>query len=171
MFFFLSSAQYITSQANTTKVKVHLRNGVAEILNNHQDLLGLVENNLVEIESNFENKVEKFSFIVQDAVFLVSNKGLDIDKKEMSVYVYAKNAYELNSSLPVNDISKTYEKKKGNLEVLEQKLLIEQAKQKDLKETERKKTKEEIKLSSDILVLKSDVAFLKQTLLVSQQLK
>jgi len=171
MFFFLSSAQYITNQENTTKIKVHLRNGVAEILNNHQDLLGLVENNLVEIESNFENKVEKFSFIVQDAVFLVSNKGLDPKQKGMAVYVYAKNAYELNSSLPVNDISKMYEKKKETLDILEQKLLVEKAKQKDIKENERKKTKEEIKLSSDILVLKSDVAFLKQTLTFAKQLK
>jgi hypothetical protein len=170
MRFFLSSAQYITSQANTTKIKVHLKNGIAEILENHQDLMGLVENNLVEIESNFENKIEKFVFIVQEAVFLVSTKGIDSKNKGMSVYVYAKNAYELNSSLPVEEISKLYEQKKLLLETQVQKLLIENAK--ETKETkDGKLSKEAQKLSSEILVLKSDIEFFKQTLLFAKKIK
>jgi hypothetical protein len=170
MRFFLSSAQYITSQANTTKIKVHLKNGIAEILENHQDLMGLVENNLVEIESNFENKIEKFVFIVQEAVFLVSTKGIDSKNKGMSVYVYAKNAYELNSSLPFEEISKLYEQKKLLLETQVQKLLIENAK--ETKETkDGKLSKEAQKLSSEILVLKSDIEFFKQTLLFAKKIK
>jgi hypothetical protein len=170
MRFFLSSAQYITSQANTTKIKVHLKNGIAEILENHQDLMGLVENNLVEIESNFENKIEKFVFIVQEAVFLVSTKGIDSKNKGMSVYVYAKNAYELNSSLPFEEISKIYEQKKLLLETQVQKLLIENAK--ETKETkDGKLSKEAQKLSSEILVLKSDIEFFKQTLLFAKKIK
>jgi hypothetical protein len=76
MLFLLATPEYNNIQSNTTKVKVHLRNGVAEILEQHQDLMGKVENNLLEIETNFENRLEKLLFVLQDAVFVVSNKGL-----------------------------------------------------------------------------------------------
>ena len=46
MFFLLATPQYNNSQSNITKVKVHLRNGIAEIFDQHQDLMGKVENNL-----------------------------------------------------------------------------------------------------------------------------
>ena len=83
MLFLLNTPEYTNVQSNTTKVKVHLKNGVAEILDQHQDLMGRVENNIVEIETNFENKTEKNLFVLQDAVFIVSTKGLDkkLDKK------------------------------------------------------------------------------------------
>ena len=79
MLFLLATPEYNNVQSNATKVKVHLRTGIAEILDNHQDLMGKVENNIVEIETNFENKAEKFVFVLQDAVFIVSNKGLDAE--------------------------------------------------------------------------------------------
>jgi hypothetical protein len=89
MLFLLATPEYNNIQSNTTKVKVHLRNGVAEILEQHQDLMGKVENNLLEIETNFENRLEKLLFVLQDAVFIVSNKGLDADKNTISqVIVY-----------------------------------------------------------------------------------
>jgi hypothetical protein len=157
MFFFLSSTEYINRQSHTTKIKVHLKNGIAEILENHQDLMGLVQNNLIEIENNFENKVEKFVFIVQDAVFIVSNKGLDPKQKGMAVYVYAKNAYELNSSLPIEEISKIYEQKKAIVERETEKLSNTEGKPKVL--------------SSEISLLKEDVEFLKKTIFFAKQLK
>jgi hypothetical protein len=40
MLFLLSTPEYTNAQSNTTKVKVHLRNGVAEVFNLHQDLMG-----------------------------------------------------------------------------------------------------------------------------------
>ena len=54
MLFLLATPEYNNIQSNTTKVKVHLRNGVAEILEQHQDLMGKVENNLLEIEMQVE---------------------------------------------------------------------------------------------------------------------
>jgi F0F1-type ATP synthase epsilon subunit len=100
MLFLLNTPEYTNVQSNTTKVKVHLKNGVAEILDQHQDLMGRVENNIVEIETNFENKTEKNLFVLQDAVFIVSTKGLDKKlEKKTSVYVYAKNVKEINSRL------------------------------------------------------------------------
>ena len=116
MLFLLSTPQYNNVQSNTARVKVHLRNGVAEILDKHQDLMGKVENNLIEVETNFENKIEKFVFVVQDGVFVVSNKGLDENIKQDStgIYVYAKRAYELKNA-SIEDISKQCEEKQEEI--------------------------------------------------------
>jgi len=145
-------------QLNTTKVRVHLRNGVAEIFNQHQDLMGKVENNLVEIETNFENKIEKFSFILQDAVFIVSNQGLEgtLDYKGTGVYVYAKKVREVTSNLSIDQISKQYEQKKGELDTQLEKL----------SETQDNKA-----LNSKILLLKEDVEFLRRSLAIIKDIK
>ena len=53
MLFLLATPEYNNVQSNTTKVRVHLRSGIAEIFEQHQDLMGKVDNNIVEIETNF----------------------------------------------------------------------------------------------------------------------
>ena len=122
MLFFLSTPEYNKIQYNTTKVKVHLRNGIAEILEQHQDLIGRVENNLLEVESNAENKIEKSIFVLQDAVFVVSNKPLETNPenlKGIGVYVYASRVREINSSTSIDEITKQYDQKtiQLNLEI------------------------------------------------------
>jgi hypothetical protein len=158
MLFLLATSEYNNVQLNTTKVRVHLRNGVAEIFNQHQDLMGKVENNLVEIETNFENKIEKFSFILQDAVFIVSNQGLEgtLDYKGTGVYVYAKKVREVTSNLSIDEISKQYEQKKGELDTQLEKL----------SETQDNKA-----LNSKILLLKEDVEFLRRSLAIIKDIK
>ena len=158
MLFLLETSEYNNVQLNTTKVRVHLRNGVAEIFNQHQDLMGKVENNLVEIETNFENKIEKFSFILQDAVFIVSNQGLEgtLDYKGTGVYVYAKKVREVTSNLSIDEISKQYEQKKGELDTQLEKL----------SETQDNKA-----LNSKILLLKEDVEFLRRSLAIIKDIK
>lgn len=158
MLFLLATSEYNNVQLNTTKVRVHLRNGVAEIFNQHQDLMGKVENNLVEIETNFENKIEKFSFILQDAVFIVSNQGLEgtLDYKGTGVYVYAKKVREVTSNLSMDEISKQYEQKKGELDTQLEKL----------SETQDNKA-----LNSKILLLKEDVEFLRRSLAIIKDIK
>lgn len=118
MLFLLATPEYTNAQSNVTKIRVHLRTGVAEIFDQHQDLMGKIENNLIEIETNFEGKVDKTILIVQDAVFIVSNQGLDADAEVTgtSVYVYAKRALEVNSSLTVDKVNKDYEAKQLELE-------------------------------------------------------
>jgi len=74
MLFLLATPEYNNVQSNTTKVRVHLRSGVAEIFEQHQDLMGKIDNDIVEIETNFENRLEKIWFVLQDAVFIVSNQ-------------------------------------------------------------------------------------------------
>jgi F0F1-type ATP synthase epsilon subunit len=160
MLFLLNTPEYTNVQSNTTKVKVHLKNGVAEILDQHQDLMGRVENNIVEIETNFENKTEKNLFVLQDAVFIVSTKGLDkkLDKKT-SVYVYAKNVKEINSRLAVDEITKQYEKKLSLLET------------ETLKLSAQNSEKLESSIKSKIFMLNEDAEFLKKVLDLEKQPK
>jgi F0F1-type ATP synthase epsilon subunit len=161
MLFFLATAKYDNVQSNTTKVTVHLRNGVAQIFDKHQDLMGKVENNLIEIETDFENRLEKFAFVLQDAVFIVSNKGLDgkAENKGTSVYVYAKRVIEITPTMSLEEISKEYDAKTEELKA--EKLKVE------LKKVEPS-TKTNLSL---IYNLNQDVKFLKRALKALKRLK
>lgn len=159
MLFLLATPEYNNLQSNTTKVKVHLRNGVAEIFDQHQDLMGKVDNNLIEIETNFENRIEKILFVLQDAVFIVSNKGLDTtaENKGTGVYVYAKRVREITPTISLEEISKQYQDKNAELEAENQKLAGADSSFKPN--------------SSKIFVLKDEVDFLKKVLAVVKDLK
>ena len=159
MLFLLATPEYNNIQSNATKVRVHLRNGVAEIFDQHQDLMGKIDNNIVEIETNFENKVEKLLFVLQDAVFIVSNQGLDAnsDEKGTGIYVYAKKVKEITSNVSIEDVAKEYEDKKISLELENQKL-----------ETDEETDKA---INSKIFVLKDEVKFLEKVVTVVKDLK
>jgi F0F1-type ATP synthase epsilon subunit len=159
MLFLLATPEYNNLQSNTTKVKVHLRNGVAEIFDQHQDLMGKVENNLVEIETNFENRLERILFVLQDAVFIVSNKGLDAtaENRGTGVYIYAKRVREITPTISLEEISKQYEQKTAQLDAENLKLAAGDAADKPI--------------NSKILVIKEEVEFLKKVLAVVKDLK
>jgi F0F1-type ATP synthase epsilon subunit len=159
MLFLLATPEYNNVQSNATKVRVHLRTGIAEIFDQHQDLMGKVENNIVEVETNFENKFEKFVFILQDAVFIVSNQGLDMnaetEEKKTSIYIYAKKVLEVNSKTSVEEITNEYESKKLELET----------------ELEKATDKDNQVSNSKILLLQEDTEFLKKSLSIIKGLK
>jgi hypothetical protein len=159
MQFLLATPEYNNTQSNTTKVKVHLRNGIAEIFDQHQDLMGKVDNNIIEVETNFENRIEKILFVLQDGVFIVSNQGLDAtsENKGTGVYVYAKRVREITSNISLDEVTKQYEQKKSELELENQKLTGN--------ETEDKV------VNSKIFVLKDETEFLKKVFLVVKDLK
>lgn len=164
MFFLLSTPDLTKIQSNTTKVKVHLRNGIAEIFDQHQDLLGRVENDLLEIETNFENKIEKFLYILQDGVFIVSTKGLDknAELKGTGVYVYARRVREVNQSLSIDEVTKQYEQKNSNLEKEIEKL----------EKIEGEKSKSQLLLlNSRTLLLKEEVEFLRRVIVLLKNFK
>ena len=114
MQFLLATPEYNNVQSNTTKVRVHLRSGVAEILEQHQDLMGKVDNNIVEVETNFENKIEKLWFVLQDAVFIVSNEQKE-EAGETGVYIYAKRVQEISKDLTLETILSNMRKKLKHL--------------------------------------------------------
>jgi hypothetical protein len=159
MLFLLATPEYSNLQSNTTKVKVHLRSGVAEIFEQHQDLMGKVENNIIEIETNFENKFEKSLFILQDAVFVVSNQGLDTtaETKGTGVYVYAKKVKEITSSISVDEVTKQYDQKLTELETENQKLAAGGGNEKVI--------------NSRIFLLKDEVEFLKKVVTIVKEFK
>ena len=159
MQFLLATPEYNNIQSNTTKVKVHLRNGVAEVFDQHQDLMGKIENNIIEIETNFENRIEKTLFVLQDGVFIVSNQGLDAstENKGTSVYVYAKRAKEIASNISLEEISKQYEQKKLDLETETQKLT-------------GNATSDKV-INSKVFLLKDEVEFYKKVFLVVKDMK
>jgi F0F1-type ATP synthase epsilon subunit len=159
MQFLLATPEYNNVQSNTTKVKVHLRNGVAEVFDQHQDLMGKIENNIIEIETNFENRIEKTLFVLQDGVFIVSNQGLDAstENKGTSVYVYAKRAKEIASNISLEEISKQYEQKKLDLETETQKLT-------------GNATSDKV-INSKVFLLKDEVEFYKKVFLVVKDMK
>jgi len=161
MLFLLATPEYTNVQSNTTKVKVHLRNGVAEVFDQHQDLMGRIDNNIVEIETNFENRLEKSLFVLQDAVFIVSNKGLDpnAETQATSVYVYAKRAKEIGSNLSIEELSKQYEQKNTELENETLKLSAQNADPLDKV------------INAKIFVLKDEVTFLKKVVTIVKDLK
>ena len=161
MLFLLATPEYTNVQSNTTKVKVHLRNGVAEVFDQHQDLMGRIDNNIVEIETNFENRLEKSLFVLQDAVFIVSNKGLDpnAETQATSVYVYAKRAKEIGSNLSIDELSKQYEQKNTELENETLKLSAQNADPLDKV------------INAKIFVLKDEVTFLKKVVTIVKELK
>ena len=159
MLFLLATPEYSNLQSNTTKVKVHLRSGVAEIFEQHQDLMGKVENNIIEIETNFENKFEKSLFILQDAVFVVSNQGLDTtaETKGTGVYVYAKKVKEITSSISIDEVTKQYEQKVLELETENQKLSSGDGNDKVI--------------NSKIFLLKDEAEFLKKVVTIVKEFK
>ena len=110
--------------SNATKVKVHLTTGIIEILDKHQDLLGKVSLDLLEVESNDDNKAEKSKFILQDGLVIVSNKGLSVEVAQTGVYIFAKRVVELTSGLSLDEFSKKVETKSTKLE-FEKQILIE----------------------------------------------
>jgi len=164
MLFLLATPEYNNVQSNTTKVKVHLRSGVAEILEQHRDLMGKIDNNIVEIETNFENKLEKIWFVLQDAVFIVSNqKTADstsaFENVGTGVYIYAKRVKEINSSVSIDELLKQYEQKSNLYEVEKQKLLDQNI---DIADQTK---------NSNLLIINEEVEFLKKVISVVKEFK
>ena len=160
MLFSLATPEYTNVQSNTTKVRVHLRSGIAEIFEQHQDLMGKIDNNIIEIETNFENKIAKTSFVLQDAVFIVSNEQTEnVDTDGTGVYVYAKRVKEITSDLSIDDISTQYDEKLIAFETEKQKV-----------STENKDSLDQ-NLNAKLFVLKEELDFLKKVVTVVKDFK
>lgn len=110
--------------SNATKVKVHLTTGIVEILDKHQDLLGKVSIDILEVENNDDNKAEKLKYILQEGLVIVSNKGLSPETVQTGVYVFAKRIVELTNSLSMEEFTKKVDQKSAKLDI-EKQFLIE----------------------------------------------
>jgi F0F1-type ATP synthase epsilon subunit len=163
MFFILASPEYNLTKLNVIRVKAYLRNGISEVLENHQDLMGKIENNLVEIEVAGDNKFEKFLYVLQDAVFIVSSKNKKIQSKSVGIYIYAKRVKEINELTSLDQIKKELDDKKIELEK-------EIIKLSSLTEESNSRNSESL-INSKIFLLKEEIEFLKRLLSIVKNLK
>jgi hypothetical protein len=144
---------------DSTKIRAQLTTGIVEILEQHQFLLGKINNELIEYETFIDTKVEKRYFVVKDAVLIVNNPPIEKEiseiKKETYVYVTAKRGFEITPSFSSETINKEYEQKN---------LLLENELQR-LKDTSSEKL-----VSTKTLLLESDLEFLKKVLSLSKSI-
>ena len=120
--------------------------------------MGKVDNNIVEVETNFENKIEKLWFVLQDAVFIVSNEQKE-EAGETGVYIYAKRVQEISKDLTLETITKQYEEKVEAFELEKQQL------------AEQNIDPLNQSLNAKLFVLKEDVNFLKKVVSVVKEFK
>jgi hypothetical protein len=127
--------------------------------------MGKIDNDIVEIETNFDNKIEKSKYLVQEGIFVVSTKNsISVTtpvNTETGVYIYAKRVKEISSKTSLEQISKEYETKKERLEKEEQKAF--------------EGSKEPISYNritnSKLYLLKEEVDFLKKVVVTLKEAK
>lgn len=114
----LASGGFAKVFSNVLSVNVSLRNGSAQILPNHQDLIGKVENNLLQI--NTENDSEKTNVFIQDGIFIVSN-----EEGKTSVYIFSKRILDFDKTgknrNQLDELKKELENKKQQILVKKEK--------------------------------------------------
>ena len=74
MHFFLSSSSENKGQTSVTKVRIFLRTGIVEILEQHQNLIGQIENDIVEVETTFEGVVTRELYVIRNGVLVATNQ-------------------------------------------------------------------------------------------------
>lgn len=72
----INSILYRASIPNAKRVKANLTNGIIEILESHEPIAGPIENNLILVEKEVENKILKF-------IYIIKNGTLDSIKEEI----------------------------------------------------------------------------------------
>jgi F0F1-type ATP synthase epsilon subunit len=140
------------------RIKASLKNGAVEVLDKHQFLMGLIENNLIEIESKEEAKQARF-FVVQDAIFIVADAhlGLKESKNSTVVYVYAKTFIEILKNTSIETFSLYYENKKKEFD------------QEILQLNNNSTAELNLVLNSRALLLKEEVEFYFKVLQISKK--
>ncbi len=153
MFLSITTPEHLHIQPNSLRIKAGLTSGVLEIYNKHQDLIGKIDNNFLEVDSINENKEEKSFYILQDAIFVVSNQNFEeeTNASQTSIYVYAKKLLEISKNFSSDLILKELDEKKKELENQMEKLKNESDEDNNFD-----------MLTSKILILKDDVIFLEK---------
>jgi F0F1-type ATP synthase epsilon subunit len=116
MKFTLTTPTSFYVRGNATKVRVYLRTGIAEIYEQHTDLMGVIDGNLIEVETIDDNKVIKNLFVVQDAIFIVNNIEVEPGQQftGTSVAIHASEGVKLDEESEEN-IEQRTEDKRGEL--------------------------------------------------------
>lgn len=159
MFFFLATSDYTTLRPTATKVRVYLTNGIAEIFEQHQTLLGKIDRDRLDVETIVDNKIETTTFLLQNAIFVVSNKELTSKKTGTYIYVYAQRVKEITSSLNIEELIKQNQLKKDE---------FEKEKEKVSKETDQTKSTSN---STKLMMITEEIAFLERVISFTKEWK
>lgn len=156
MKFFIGTPEYNRIFENTTRVKAYLRSGPAEIYESHQDLLGKIKNNLLEIDTITDGKTERYTYLVQEGVFVVSSK----EKDETTSYSYGNRIQEISAKTSVEDLKNELNQKKESIQIQSKRLL-----EKDLSDSLVKL------IQSTVVTLQEDITFVEKVLEVINEKK
>jgi F0F1-type ATP synthase epsilon subunit len=149
MFFSIATPEYTGIKPNSLKVRAALTSGLLEIYDKHQDLIGKINNNFLQVEYLIDNKLENSYYILQDAILVVSNQGFE-DNNQTSIFVYAKRLIEISKTFSFEDLAKDTDQVNKNLEKEMESLRVEtDENNSDL-------------LATKILLLKEEILFLEK---------
>jgi hypothetical protein len=152
MHFFLSSSNENKGQTSVTKVRIFLRTGIVEILEQHQNLIGQIANDIIEVETTFEGVVSKELYVVRNGVLVVTNQftpaGDNFEVGKTSVFIYSDDVTKVQDSLTPSIMQSLVESRKK----LDEALMAE-----TLKEVKQMK-------SAFIETLESEIAYLEKVL-------
>ena len=152
MHFFLSSSSENKGQTSVTKVRIFLRTGIVEILEQHQNLIGQIENDIVEVETTFEGVVSRELYVIRNGVLVVTNQfapvGDNFEIGKTSVFIYSDDVTKVQDSLTPFIVQSLVESRKK----LDEELMAEA-----LKEIKQMK-------SAFIKTLESEIAYLEKVL-------
>jgi F0F1-type ATP synthase epsilon subunit len=152
MHFFLSSSSENKGQTSVTKVRIFLRTGIVEILEQHQNLIGQIANDIVEVETTFEGVVSRELYVIRNGVLVVTNQfapvGDNFEFGKTSVFIYSDDVTKVQDSLTPFIVQSLVESRKK----LDEELMAEA-----LKEIKQMK-------SAFIKTLESEIAYLEKVL-------
>ena len=107
MMFIIDAPGLAYVQKNATKITGNLTSGVVQILNQHQELIGSIRSNLVEVETDNENEVKKTVFFVKNSTFVVTTI-----RKETNVFVRADDTLQISGENVINEINEMLEEQR-----------------------------------------------------------
>ena len=152
MHFFLSSSNENKGQTSVTKVRIFLRTGIVEILEQHQNLIGQIANDIVEVETTFEGVVSRELYVVRNGVLVVTNQftpvGDNFEFGKTTVFIYSDDVTKVQDSLTPSIMQSLVESRKK----LDEALIAE-----TLKEVKQVK-------SAFIETLESEITYLEKVL-------
>jgi hypothetical protein len=165
MYVYLVTQGFNTMLPSTTQVRVMLTNGGAQVLDGHQDLLGQIDNDVVEFETNVDNKIEKVASVKGLDYLTEDVSQHDLGTGETTVYVYAKQCVQLLKNMSTENLVKQYEDKKAALERESYELSLVNP------DGDKHEKVLRLILTSRVYQLSDDVLFFKKTIEFANKLK
>lgn len=115
MMFIIDAPGFAYVQKNATKITGNLTSGSVQILTQHQELIGTICSNLVEIETDNENEVKKIVFFVKNSTFVVTTI-----RNETTVFVRAEDILQISGENVINEINEMLEQQRKEIIIARQ---------------------------------------------------